>query len=226
MGGHSSSSMAHPVVVSATAKHTATVIFLHGLGDTGHGWAASFASVKIPYVKYVCPTAPTIPVTLNAGFKMPSWFDLLTLEPNGPEDVEGIKRAASTVHQLIEQEEKNGIPSSRIFVGGFSQGGALAMYSAFRYEKPLAGIIALSAWMPLNKQFPDLVIGNRETPIIQCHGDIDPVVQYKWGAMTSELLKTFLQHHEFKTYAGMMHNSSEEEMQDVKSFILQNAPAS
>uniref|UniRef100_A0A4D5R9Z0 palmitoyl-protein hydrolase n=1 Tax=Scolopendra viridis TaxID=118503 RepID=A0A4D5R9Z0_SCOVI len=226
MGGNSSSSMAHPVVISASAKHTATVIFLHGLGDTGHGWASALASIQLPHVKYVCPTAPTMPVTLNNGFKMPSWFDLMTLDASGPEDEEGIKKAATAVHQLIEQEEKSGIPSNRIFVGGFSQGGALAMYSAFRYQKPLAGIIALSCWLPLNKQFPEMVIGNRETPILQCHGDIDPIVPYKWGVATHELLKSFIPHTEFKTYPGLMHSSCDEEMQDAKDFIIKTAPAS
>lgn len=217
--------MANPVVISASAKHTATVIFLHGLGDTGHGWITALGSIRLPYVKYVCPTAPTIPVTLNSGFKMPSWFDLMTLEPDGPEDEEGIKKAAQTVHELIELEEKNGIPSNRIFLGGFSQGGALALYSAFRLEKPLAGIIALSCWVPLNKQFPDLVIGNRDTPIFQAHGDMDPIVPLRWGAMSSELLKTFATNVNFKTYHGLMHSPCEEEMHDVKGFIEKHAPS-
>lgn len=226
MGGNSSSGMAQPVIISATAKHTATVIFLHGLGDTGHGWATALASIRIPHVKYVCPTAPTMPVTLNAGFKMPSWFDLMTLEPNGPEDEEGIKKATAHVHQLIESEEKSGIPSDRIFLGGFSQGGALALYSAFKYQKPLAGVIALSCWIPLNSQFPSAAVGNLELPILQCHGDIDPIVPHKWGVLSHELLKTFNPNTQFKTYPGMMHSSSEEEMQDVKSFIQQHSSES
>lgn len=224
MGGNSSSSMSSPVIVAATAKHTATVIFLHGLGDTGHGWATAINSIRSPHVKYICPTAPTMPVSLNAGFRMPSWFDLMTLDANGPEDEEGIKKAAETVHQLIEDEEKSGIPTQRIMLGGFSQGGALALYSALRFPRNLAGVLAFSCWLPLFRQFPDGAQGNREAPVLQCHGDIDPVVPFKWGQMTSELLKKFMPKVQFKTYKGLMHSSCDEEMRDAKEFIETNLP--
>ncbi|XP_076317700.1 acyl-protein thioesterase 1-like [Tachypleus tridentatus] len=224
MGASSSSNMSSPVVISATAKHTATVIFLHGLGDTGHGWAAALDSIKNPHIKYICPTAPTMPVSLNAGFRMPSWFDLMTLDVNGPEDEPGIKKAAETVQQLIADEEKNGIPTERIMLGGFSQGGALALYSALKFTKPLAGVIALSCWLPLNKQFPEAAVGNLYIPVLQCHGDVDPVVPYKIGQLTSDLLGKFMKNLEFKTYKGMMHSSCEEEMKDAKRFIEKYLP--
>lgn len=215
---------ASPVVIAATAKHTATLIFLHGLGDTGHGWASGMGSIRPPHVKVICPTAPTMPVTLNGGFRMPSWFDLRTLDANGPEDEEGIRRASELVHSMIEQEVKGGIPSNRIVLGGFSQGGALAMYSALTCTKPLAGVIALSCWLPLHKQFPSAAINNKDIPFLQCHGDCDPIVPYKWGQMTASLLKQFLKHFEFKTYRGMMHSSSDEEILDLKVFIDKALP--
>ncbi|XP_076332757.1 acyl-protein thioesterase 1-like isoform X2 [Tachypleus tridentatus] len=210
MGAGSSSNMSSPVVISATAKHTATVIFLHGLGDTGHGWAAALDSIKHPHIKYICPTAPTIPVSLNAGLRMPSWFDLMTLDISGPEDEAGIKKATETVHQLISDEEKNGIPTERIMLAGFSQGGALALYSALTFTKSLAGVIAFSCWLPLNKQFPEAAVCNLDIPVLQCHGDIDPVVPYKFGQLTSDVLKRVMKNLEFKTYKGMMHSSCEE----------------
>lgn len=96
-----------------------------------------------------------MPVSLNQGFRMPSWFDLFTLDESGPEDECGIKEAAKLVHSMIDREiETSNIPSSRIALGGFSQGGALALYSAFTYNKPLAGVMALSCWIPLHKSFP------------------------------------------------------------------------
>ena len=95
-----------------------------------------------------------MPVTLNNGFQMPSWFDLKTLDAAGPEDDEGIKKAANSIHSLIEQEEALGIASNRIAIGGFSQGGALALYSALTYTKPLACVVGLSCWLPLHKSFP------------------------------------------------------------------------
>ncbi|XP_063615538.1 acyl-protein thioesterase 1-like [Penaeus indicus] len=153
MGGNASK-MAAPVVVNATAKHTATVIFLHGLGDTGHGWASAMAAIGSPHIKFICPTAPVMPVTLNNGFRMPSWFDLKSLDVDGPEDSDGIKKARDGIHQLIEEEVKAGIPHERIMLGGFSQGGALALYSTFTHSRTLAGVIGLSCWLPLREEFP------------------------------------------------------------------------
>ncbi|XP_049859659.1 acyl-protein thioesterase 2 isoform X2 [Schistocerca gregaria] len=181
-------------------------------------------AIRSPHVKVICPTAPTMPVTLNGGFRMPSWFDLRTLDANGPEDEEGIKRATELVHGMIEQEVKAGIPSNRIVLGGFSQGGALALYSALKFPKPLAGVIALSCWLPLHKQFPAAAVANKDIPYIQCHGDCDPIVPYKWGQMTASLLKQFLRQIEFKTYRGMMHSSSDEEILDLKAFLEKVIP--
>uniref|UniRef100_T1L506 palmitoyl-protein hydrolase n=1 Tax=Tetranychus urticae TaxID=32264 RepID=T1L506_TETUR len=126
------------VIDAKDGNHTATIIFLHGLGDTGHGWAETFAAIKPSYCKLICPTAPAQPVTLNAGMIMPSWFDLMTLTHNGPEDAEGIAN-------------KHNIPAERILLGGFSQGGALSLHTGLRYSKPLAGILAFSCWLPLHK---------------------------------------------------------------------------
>lgn len=211
--------MSKPVIIAATTRHTATLIFLHGLGDTGQGWATSLGAIRSPHVKVICPTANTLPVTLNMGFRMPAWFDLKTLDATGPEDEEGIKQAAKLIHSYINDEVKAGIPANRIVIGGFSQGGALALYSAITYPESLAGVIALSAWLPLHQKFPGNVVGNKNTPILQCHGDCDPLVPYKWGQMTSSLLKQHMTNTEFKTYSGMMHTSSDEEMRDMKSFI-------
>ncbi|XP_035230864.1 acyl-protein thioesterase 2-like [Stegodyphus dumicola] len=213
-----------PVVISAASKHTASVIFLHGLGDTGHGWAASLQLQRIPHVKYICPTAPTMPVTLNNGYRMPSWFDLRSLDADGPEDEEGIKRASEAVFQMIANEEEKGIPSHRIALGGFSQGGALALYSALRCTKPLAGVVALSCWLPLYKQFPVAAVGNLDIPVLQCHGELDTVVPYKWGKMTHELLKTFMTNVELKTFNGLCHTSCETEMNEVKVFLERILP--
>jgi lysophospholipase-2 len=158
-------------------------------------------------------------------------FDLLSLDSSGPEDEEGIRKAANMVHSLIAEEVAAGISTKRIILGGFSQGGALAMYSGLTFPEPLAGIIALSAWLPLHKKFPIVsmprahvifeyrvvqschfqeAIGNKDTPLLQCHGDCDPMVPYRWGQMTASLLKQFMTQTEFKTYRGMMHTSCEE----------------
>lgn len=105
-------------------------------------------------MKVICPNAPVMPVSLNAGFRMPSWFDLKSLDISGPEDEDGIKKATIGVHEMITKEISSGIPSERIMIGGFSQGGALALYSALTFAQPLAGVIALSCWMPMHRSFP------------------------------------------------------------------------
>ncbi|EAW86746.1 lysophospholipase I, isoform CRA_d, partial [Homo sapiens] len=135
-----------PAIVPAARKATAAVIFLHGLGDTG----------------------PVRPVTLNMNVAMPSWFDIIGLSPDSQEDESGIKQAAENIKALIDQEVKNGIPSNRIILGGFSQGGALSLYTALTTQQKLAGVTALSCWLPLRASFPQGPIGgaNRDISIL------------------------------------------------------------
>ncbi|XP_012644732.1 acyl-protein thioesterase 1 isoform X2 [Microcebus murinus] len=202
-----------PAVVPAARKATAAVIFLHGLGDTGHGWAEAFAGIRSSHIKYICPHAPVRPVTLNMNMAMPTWFDIIGLSPDSQEDEPGIKHAAESIKALIDQEVKNGIPSNRIILGGFSQGGALSLYTALTTQQKLAGVTALSCWLPLRASF-------------QCHGDSDPLVPMTFGSLTAEKLKTLVNpaNVTFKTYEGMMHSSSQQEMMDVKQFIEKLLP--
>lgn len=214
------------VIDAKDGNHTATIIFLHGLGDTGHGWAETFAAIKPSYCKLICPTAPAQPVTLNAGMIMPSWFDLMTLTHNGPEDAEGISKASQSIIKIIEEEmSKHNIPAERILLGGFSQGGALSLHTGLRYSKPLAGILAFSCWLPLHKDYPDAFVqGNKEVPVLQCHGEADPLVPKMWGNMTADILKGFLKTFEFKVYRGMGHSSCNEELRDAAAFISKSLP--
>lgn len=174
------------------------------------------AQIRPPYMKVICPTAPTISVTLNAGFRMPSWFDLKTLDMYGPEDEAGIKLATVNIHSLIQSEISSGIPAERIIVGGFSQGGALALHSGLTFSNPIGGIVALSCWLPLHKSFPDAKKTSDTVPIFQCHGEIDPVVPYKFGQLSHYSLKSFMKNAQFSSYPGLSHSSSEQEMDDVK----------
>uniref|UniRef100_A0A8C0DLM9 Acyl-protein thioesterase 1 n=1 Tax=Balaenoptera musculus TaxID=9771 RepID=A0A8C0DLM9_BALMU len=196
-----------PAIVPAVRKATAVVIFLHGLGDTGHGWAEAFAGIRSSHIKYICPHA----------------FDIIGLSPDSQEDETGIKQAAESVKALIDQEVKNGIPSNRIILGGFSQGGALSLYTALTTQQKLAGVTALSCWLPLRTSFPQGPISgvNRDISILQCHGDLDPLVPLMFGSLTAERLKTLVNptNVTFKTYGGMMHSSCQQEMMDIKQFI-------
>ncbi|XP_016063230.1 PREDICTED: acyl-protein thioesterase 1 [Miniopterus natalensis] len=164
-----------------------------------------------------------MPVTLNMNMVMPSWFDIIGLRVDSQEDEPGIKQAAESVKALIEQEVKNGIPSNRIILGGFSQGGALSLYTALTTHQKLAGVTALSCWLPLRTSFPEGPISgvNRDISIIQCHGESDTLVPLMFGTLTAEKLKTLVNpaNVTFKTYEGMMHCSCQQEMMDIKQFI-------
>ncbi|XP_065670744.1 acyl-protein thioesterase 1 isoform X2 [Hydra vulgaris] len=207
------------------AKHTATVIFLHGLGDTGHGWLAALEEIALPYIKYICPNAPVSKVTLNMGMSMPSWFDIYSLDKDSKADEEGIQNSSKELKKLITKEEENGIPSDRILVGGFSQGGVVALYTLLTYEKKLAGCMGLSTYMPLHKKFPSMCNEiNKATEIFLAHGDADPVVKYNYGVMTSSLLKGYYKNTTLNSYSGMAHSSCMKEMQDVRSFISKVLP--
>ncbi|XP_058160116.2 acyl-protein thioesterase 2 isoform X2 [Dasypus novemcinctus] len=179
--------------VSGAERETAAVIFLHGLGDTGHSWADALSTIRLPHVKYICPHAPRIPVTLNMKMVMPSWFDLMGLSPDAPEDEAGIKKAAENIKALIEHEMKNGIPANRIVLGGFSQ-------AANGSAKDLA--------------------------ILQCHGELDPMVPVRFGALTAEKLRSVVTpaRVQFKTYPGVMHSSCPQEMAAVKEFLEKLLP--
>ncbi|ESO11676.1 hypothetical protein HELRODRAFT_154397 [Helobdella robusta] len=212
-------------VHNATSKHTASVIFLHGLGDTGHGWLQAFKLIAQPHIKYICPTAHSIPVTLNCGMSMPSWFDIKSLSADAAEDEAGINSAADLVQSHIAAEEALGIPRSRIIIGGFSQGGAVALYSAFaRAQQNLGGVLALSTWLPMHRSFPAVLKANQSVPILQCHGTDDTLIPFVMGKMTSEIVKQFDGNVQFKMYNGLGHSSCDEEMKDVKLFISEHLP--
>ncbi|XP_043921446.1 acyl-protein thioesterase 1 [Protopterus annectens] len=217
-----------PAIIPAAKKATAAVIFLHGLGDTGHGWAEALEGIRVPHVKYICPHAPVMPVSLNRSMTMPSWFDIKGLSPDAEEDDNGIRQAAENIKGLIDQEVKNGIPSHRIILGGFSQGGALSLYTALTTQQKLAGVVALSCWLPLRNSFPQASANsiNKDIHILQCHGEFDPLVPLMFGSLTVDKLRSILNPANvmFKTYRGLMHNSCSQEMMDVKQFIEQQLP--
>jgi len=208
-----------PVILRPRIKQTASMVFLHGLGDTGHGWAGILNTIRPDHLKVICPTAPVIPITLNLGFRMPAWFDVESLDNLEEEcDIDGMQRSADTVYEIVEDEIRSGIPSDRIIIGGFSQGAALALYSTLHYEKPLAACIALSTFFP-EARLPDpQFLHNKEIPFFQAHGESDNTLPVQYGINTSKILKQFLKHHEFRTY-NIQHETSDRELNDMKLFI-------
>jgi len=208
-----------PVVLKPRVKQTASMIFLHGLGDTGHGWAGILNTIRPDHLKVICPTAPVIPITINMGMRMPAWFDIESLDNLEEEtDIEGVKSSAELVYKHIDTEVRAGIPSEKIIIGGFSQGAALALYCALHYPRPLGGCIALSTFFPEAKLPKPAELTNKDIPFFQAHGEIDNILPLKYGINTSNLLKSFLKNHEFKTYR-VHHDYSDRELEDVKMFV-------
>lgn len=206
-----------PIILHSRIRQTASLIFLHGVGDTGHGWAAILNTIRPDHLKVICPTAPVIPITLNMGFRMPAWFDMYSLDNLEEEtDMDGVRSSADVVGKFIQEEMDRGIPSNKILIGGFSQGATLALYTTLNYNKPLAGCIALSAYFPEGR-LPDK-IENKDIPFFQAHGEWDNILPIHYGDSTSKALKKFLTKHEYKTYP-MQHEASDREMYDMKYFI-------
>lgn len=215
-----------PIVVPARTKHTATMIMLHGLGDTGDGWAgiAGEFAAQLPHVKFIFPHAPARPITINMGAKMPGWFDISSLEDiDQREDAEGLRESKRYVESLVAAEAAGGVPPGRVVVGGFSQGGAVALMM-LRSEEKLAGIVALSTYLPLRKQPPLISGANARTPILQCHGDADMVVNYGFGVATHNTLKELGADVDFKTYRGMGHSAVPSELAAVAEFLKKVLP--
>ena len=213
--------------VDPKGKHTSTLIFLHGLGDTGQGWSESLRGMQAESVRIVCPTASTQPVTLNGGFPMPSWFDIFGLAMDSKQDETGIKAASDDLKSLIKEEEQRGIPLDHIVIGGFSQGGAVALHAGLTSEKALGGIVAFSTWLPMHTSMAaQMTEAGRGMSILQCHGEIDPMVPLSMGKMTGAFLTGAVKNHELKTFPGMAHSSSLEELRYLDSWLKKRLESS
>lgn len=212
------------LVINPSSAHSATVIFLHGLGDSGHGWAPvmRILAKALPFVKFILPHAPQQPVSLNGGMRMPSWYDIYSLDEfDGREDEVGLVKSKKEINDIIESEVKSGLPESRIVLGGFSQGGVVSIFSALTGTYNLAGLISLSAYLPIRKSFAShMNPALKSLPIFMGHGTADYVVQYKWGKDSYGWLKgSGCTNVTFKSYENMQHSCNDFEIEDVREFL-------
>ncbi|KAF2232205.1 acyl-protein thioesteras-like protein 1 [Viridothelium virens] len=220
------------LVVPALKRHTATVIVSHGLGDSGAGWiwlAENWRRRgKFEEVSFVFPNAPTIPITMNMGMKMPGWYDIISFDDlQQREDESGILRSRDTMHNIISAEVAKGIPSNRIILGGFSQGGAVSLLGGVTCPQKLAGIFGLSSYLLLRGKIRDMVPTenpNKETPIFLGHGDADLVVKYEWGQNTAQTLKEWGWNVDFRTYPNLPHSADPQEIDHLEAFINERVP--
>ncbi len=170
----------------------ASVIWMHGLGADGHDFAPIPPHLGLPPempVRFVFPHAPRIPVTLNMGFVMPAWYDIRDLGERGHDEA-GIRKSEEQIRRLLEREVERGVPASRIVLAGFSQGGAMALFTGLRYPEKLAGLMALSAYLLLpGKLAAEASDANRGTTVFQAHGLQDPMVGIDYGRQTRDRLQ-------------------------------------
>jgi phospholipase/carboxylesterase len=203
---------------------TASVIWLHGLGADGHDFEPIVPDLVRPGerpLRFVFPHAPVQPVTLNAGYAMRAWYDILGLDRHSAQDETGIRTADASVRALIKRENERGVPTNRIVLAGFSQGGAMALYTGTRYPEKLAGIIGLSCYLLLGAQLAaERSEANQTTPIFMAHGAQDTVVSAQFGDETRRALEAAGYPVEWRTYP-MAHSVAQEEIEAIAKWLQQ-----
>jgi phospholipase/carboxylesterase len=216
------------VEVEPRAAADAAVVLMHGLGADGHDFESLVPELRLPgspSVRWVFPHAPVRPVTLNGGVRMRAWYDIVALDRRAPEDEGGIRASADAILGLVRRERERGIPASRIVLAGFSQGGAVALFAALRWTERLAGIVALSTYLPLAGTLETEVHpANAGAPVFMAHGTFDPVVAPALGAGSRDLLRARGHDVEWHDYP-MPHAVCAEEVTDLRAWLLRVLPA-
>ena len=187
---------------SETAEVNASVIWLHGLGANGNDFVPVVPQLNLPAdyaVRFVFPTAPSIPVTINGGFVMPAWYDILRMDNVRSLDEAGLRGSAAKVHELIRRELDRGVASERIVLAGFSQGGAVCFEAGLSFNRRLGGIIALSTYFPTAASVA-MSPAQKGIPLLVCHGLMDPMVPEPLGRASIESLRGFGLEPEYQTY--------------------------
>ena len=203
-----------------------SVIWLHGLGADGHDFEPIVNELDIPEklgIRFVFPHAPYRSITINGGMNMRAWYDVKSLDRKGAQDEQGIRQSGSFLEELIDQENKRGIPHNRIIIAGFSQGGAIVLHTALRYPRRLGGLIALSTWLPLESTFEEEVVNNKNSqpsdlPIFLAHGKYDPVIPFDFGLESKYLIEKngySVNWHEY----SIEHSVSQQEIKDIGCWI-------
>src|SRR5689334_10452554 len=181
------------IEVETGQQPTGSVIWMHGLGADGHDFEPIVPELvrrNERGLRFIFPNAPTRPVTINGGYVMRAWYDIVGIDRKSTEDETGIRASDALVRSLIQRENERGIPPERIALAGFSQGGAMALFSGTRYPEKLAGIMALSCYMLLAKNFAaERAAANQSTPIFMAHGLMDNVVHPQLGEESRQLLE-------------------------------------
>lgn len=214
--------MLESVVINPKEEHQATIIWLHGLGADGHDFEGVVPELRLPDhlgIKFIFPHAPYRSITINDGMSMRGWYDVKALDMSAEEDTNGINDSAQKISEIIDHEIAEGIPSTAIILAGFSQGGAIVLYTALRYRQPLLGVIALSTYLPLAERLSaEANVANQSTPIMLAHGQYDQVIDIQYGKITLNILKSLAYEISWHEYA-MQHGVCAEELVDISDCI-------
>ncbi len=210
------------VEIGAADNATHSVIWLHGLGADGNDFVSIVPELMLPAelaVRFVFPHAPSRPITLNGGMRMRAWFDITSLDRSSAEDSAGINASQAAIEQLIEREMARGVAAENIVLAGFSQGGAMALHTGLRQPESLAGIMALSTWLPQWDRLADEASeANSSTPIFMAHGSFDPMVPCQFGEMSRDYLSQTGYQVDWHAYP-MQHQVCLEQIADIGRWL-------
>lgn len=210
------------ITIEPNTTATSCVIWLHGLGDSGAGFAPVVPLLNLPHdhtMRFVFPHAPEQAVTINNGFVMPAWYDIKNDDLHNRADMKGVLQSEGLVRALIQEQIDQGVAASNIVLVGFSQGGVMSLFTGLRFEQTLAAIIALSCYLPIKDQLPaQLSAANKNTPVLQHHGKLDDVVPMSAGKMANELMQDKGYNTQWKTYP-MAHSVLPEQLNDIGTWL-------
>jgi phospholipase/carboxylesterase len=216
------------IVMTPATPPTASVIWLHGLGADGTDFVPVVPELRLPDTvapRFIFPNAPVRAVTVNNGMQMRAWYDVYGFGiSRDREDAAGIRESGAAVHALIDQQRAAGIRADRIVLAGFSQGGAIALQAGLRYAEPLAGILALSTYLPLATTVAaEASPANREIPILMCHGREDPIVPLELAEKSADILTDLGYHPRWLDYP-MEHSVCAAEIVAISQWLAQVLP--
>jgi phospholipase/carboxylesterase len=226
-------SSAPPIIVEPITRDgaqaaDAAVIWLHGLGADGHDFEPIVPELRLPgghRIRFVFPNAPVRPITINRGMAMRGWYDIADNDLTRREDDAGIRDSAAIVSDLIAAQRKAGIDSRRIVLAGFSQGGAIALFGGLRHPEPLAGIMALSTYLPMPSTLAaEADKANAGVAIFMAHGDYDPIIPVQQGQHSAHELRRAGYDVQWETYA-MPHSVCAEEISDISVWLQEHLPS-
>ncbi|QYJ77546.1 alpha/beta hydrolase [Shewanella acanthi] len=210
------------IVVEPQTTATAAVIWLHGLGDSGAGFAPVVPALGLPAghsIRFLFPHAPEQAVTINGGYIMRAWYDIKSMDLHDRADMQGVMASELSVKALIEEQIAAGIPSERIVLAGFSQGGVMSLFTGLRFEHKLAGIMALSCYLPTGDVLPaQLSAANKDTPILHQHGEQDDVVPLFAGKLAKDALVDAGYKVQWQTYP-MPHSVIPAQLKDISTWL-------